>query len=119
TLPESIGQLARVFSQLFRLPTAAVLLLASLGSGVALLLAIVNVTTVEPATAGHWIVLGLAILVARPVALFAILRWRWFHRLEQQGPQVASTEIIAPADLADRVSSQMGDAPGAQDAQIL
>ena len=68
SLPESIGQLARALSLLFRLPSAAVLVLATASAGLALLLAVVNLTTADPATAGPWVVLGLAVLLALPVA---------------------------------------------------
>jgi len=117
-LPESIGQLARVLSQLFRLPTAALLVLAGTVSSLALLFAVINLATADPAGTGHWVVLVLAILLVLPVATFAVLRWRWFHRLGS-GPTVISTEVVSPSDLADRVSSQMGDVPGGEDAQVL
>lgn len=118
SLPDSIGQLARALSQLFRLPTAALLVLAGVANAFAVLFAVLNLTTADPAGAGDWVVLGLVILVALPVATFALLRWRWFHRLGSP-PAVVSTEVVSPSDLADRVSDQMGDVPDAEDAQIL
>lgn len=119
SLPESIGQLARVLSLLFRLPSAAVLLLATAAAGLAVILAAVNLTTAAPATAGHWVVLALAVLLALPVALFAIRRRRWLRAVETSTPAVVSTELVAPDELADRVSDQMGSAPGSEDTRIV
>ncbi|WP_147916912.1 hypothetical protein [Ruania zhangjianzhongii] len=119
SLPESIGQLARVLSVLFRLPSAAVLVLATAAAGLALILAVVNLTTAEVVTAGHWVVLALAALFALPVALFAIRRRRWLHKVETSTPAVVSTEMVGPDELADRVSDQMGSTPGGEDARIV
>ncbi|HIZ37840.1 MAG TPA: hypothetical protein H9815_18845 [Candidatus Ruania gallistercoris] len=119
SLPESIGQLARALSLLFRLPSAAVLVLATASAGLALLLAVVNLTTADPATAGHWVVLGLAVLLALPVALFAIRRRRWLRSVETSTSAVVSTELVGPDELADRVSDQMGSTPGDQDARLV
>jgi len=119
SLPESIGQLARGLSRLFRLPSAAILLLATAAAGLALLLAVVNLTTADPASAGHWVVLGLAVLLALPVALFAFRRRRWLRAVETSAPAVVSTELVAPDELADRVSEQMGAAPGGEDVQSV
>ena len=119
SLPESIGQLARGLSRLFRLPSAAILLLATAAAGLALLLAVVNLTTADPATAGHWVVLGLAVLLALPVVLFAIRRRRWLRAVETSAPAVLSTDLVAPDELADRVSEQMGTAPGGQDVHVV
>lgn len=119
SLPESIGQLARVLSRLFRLPSAAVLVLATAAAGLALVLAVVNLTTAEPANAGHWVVLGLAVLLAVPVALFGIRRRRWMRAVERSAPAVVSTDLVAPDQLADRVSEQMGDVPGGRDTRIV
>src|SRR5699024_5235399 len=98
--PEPMGQLARVLVELLRLLTTAMLDLAGRLDSLALLFAVINLATADPAGAGHWVVLVLAILLALPVATFAVLRWRWFHRLES-GPTVISTEVVSPSDLAD------------------
>lgn len=119
SLPESIGTLARVLSGLFRLPSAAVLVLATAAAGLALILAVVNLTTAEVVTTGHWVVLGLAVLLALPVAVFAIRRRRWFRSVETSTSAVVSTELVGPDELAGRVSDQMGDAPGGEDARVL
>src|SRR5699024_2318756 len=103
SLPESIGQLARGLSRLFRLPSAAILLLATAAAGLAVLLAVVNLTSADPAGAGHWVVLGLAVLLALPVALVAFRRRRWLAAVEGSAPAVVSTELVAPDELADRV----------------
>src|SRR5699024_11432949 len=112
SLPESIGQLARGLSRLFRLPSAAILLLATATAGLALLLAAVNLTTADPASAGHWVVLGLAVLLALPVALFAFRRRRWLRAVGTPAPPGASPERVAPDGLADRLSERVGAPPG-------
>lgn len=119
SLPDAIGQLARALSLLFRLPTAAVLVLAGAVSSLAVLFAVINIVIADATSPGQWVVLAVAILLGLPVLIFAVLRWRWFHRLQAAAPTPVSTEVVSPSDLADQVSSQMGDVPGGEDAQVL
>src|SRR5699024_114901 len=119
SLPESIGQLARALSHLFRLPSAAILLLATAAAGVALLLAVVNRTAAAPASAGHRVVLGLPVLPAPPAALVAVRRPRWVRAVEGSPPAAVTTDLVAPDELAGRVSAQMGPAPGGQDVHVV
>ncbi|WP_139177633.1 hypothetical protein [Ruania alba] len=118
-LDESIGAFARGIGRFLRLPTGALLILATAALTLATVLAVVNALTAEPMTVGHVVVLALPVLLAAPVVAFAIRRRRWLRLTETSSGPVVSTEVLGPDDLADRVEEQMRGQPGAEDVQVV
>lgn len=102
-----------------RLPTLAVVTLASFATGFALVLAVVNLLSSPTPGAGEFVVLTLAVLLALPVVTFAIRRRRWLRLSATPTGPVVSTEILGPDDLADRVEEEMRGQPGAEDVRIV
>ncbi|UFU04943.1 hypothetical protein [Ruania halotolerans] len=118
-LPDSIGAFARGVGRVLRVPTGAMLVLATAALTLATLLAVVNAVTADTLTAGHVVVLALPVVLAVPVVVFAIRRRRWFRLTTRSTGPVVSTEILSPDDLADRVEEQMRGQPGAEDVQVV
>ncbi len=118
-VPESIDALARGVGRVMRLPTLVLVTLASLASGVALVLAVVNVLTAPSLGVGEIVVLAVAVLFAAPVVTFAIRRRRWLRLSASSTGPVVTTELLSPDDLADRVEEEMRGQPGAEDVRVV
>lgn len=123
-IADTLDSLARGGAALLRIPTAIVVGFASVvvilfGLQVWALLAGAD----PPGWIGAGVALALLVLMAVPVAVFAVRRRRWLRRTQptERGPVVIQTgaELITVDSLGDRIEDQMRDHADAEDVQAV